>query len=131
METATAYLDRNHYETKIKARHLELTSDESIEAGGSNKGFAPKELLCASLAACTSITLRMYADRKAWPLESLNVEVTLEPNDAEKKSVLNRRIELTGNLTSEQTERLLQIANLCPVHKVLSGSMEINTTISQ
>jgi putative redox protein len=86
------------------------------------------ELLASSLAACTSITLRMYADRKEWDLESIEVTVDIETNiDA---SHFDRQIYFKGNLNEEQTNKLLDIANHCPVHKLLNSTISIHTTLS-
>jgi len=109
-------------------RHL-FGADEPVEKDGQDTAPAPDELLEASLASCTAITLRMYADRKQWNLDGVEVEVTLER--VEGKTVFTRNITFKGNLDDEQKERLLQIAKLCPVSKTLSGSIEINTSINQ
>ncbi|HCL06704.1 MAG TPA: hypothetical protein DHW64_12415 [Chitinophagaceae bacterium] len=108
-------------------RHL-FGADEPEEKGGQDTAPAPDELLEASLASCTAITLRMYADRKQWNLEQVEVEVNLER--VEGKTVFTRNIILKGNLEEEQKERLLQIAKLCPVSKTLSGTIEIKTSIN-
>ncbi|MBW0160945.1 MAG: OsmC family protein, partial [Sediminibacterium sp.] len=78
--------------------------------------------------SCTAITLRMYADRKQWPVEGIEVAVSLERIDG--KTVFSRNIQLKGNLDQEQKDRLLQIAKLCPVSKTLSGSIEVNSSIN-
>ena len=108
-------------------RHL-FTADEPLEQGGQDTAPAPDELLEAALASCTAITLRMYADRKQWNLEQIAVDVQLERTDG--KTFFTRNIRLAGSLDSEQKERLLQIAKLCPVSKTLSGSIEINTSLN-
>lgn len=88
--------------------------------------MTPGELLCSSLASCTSITLRMYADRKEWKVEQITVQVTL--NDEDKKNpVMHRVVEIKAEMDDEQQARLLAIANACPVHKLLSRGMEIRT----
>lgn len=109
-------------------RHL-FGADEPVEKDGQDTAPAPDELLEASLASCTAITVRMYADRKQWSLDGVDVAVNLERVDG--KTVFTRNITLKGNLDMEQKERLLQIAKLCPVSKTLSGSIEINTSINQ
>lgn len=123
-----AILDKTHYATKITSDSNTLIADEPLSHGGTGKGFAPMELLASSLAACTSITLRMYADRKEWDLDNIEVIVDLETNSTE--SLFKRAITLTGNLSQEQTDRLLDIANHCPVHKILSNTISIHTTLS-
>lgn len=107
-------------------RHL-FGADEPVEQGGQDTAPAPDELLEASLASCTAITVRMYADRKQWNLDGVDVAVKLERVDG--KTVFTRNITLKGNLDTEQKERLLQIAKLCPVSKTLTGSIEINTAL--
>lgn len=107
-------------------RHL-FGADEPVEQGGQDTAPAPDELLEASLASCTAITVRMYADRKQWNLDGVDVAVKLERVDG--KTVFTRNITLKGNLDTEQKERLLQIAKLCPVSKTLAGSIEINTAL--
>jgi len=115
------------YQVRLEnGRHV-FGADEPVAQGGTDLAPAPDELLEAALASCTAITLRMYADRKQWPLESIDVDVTLERIDG--KTVFSRNIHLKGNLDQEQKDRLLQIAKLCPVSKTLSGSIEVNSSI--
>jgi putative redox protein len=106
-----------------------IIADESIAIGGKNIGFSPKELLVASLVACTNITLRMYADHKQWDLTEVNVDVEFNRDEAESITNINTNIKLTGNLNEEQIARLLSVANNCPLHKILSNPIKINTTI--
>lgn len=82
-----------------------------------------------SLASCTAITLRMYADRKQWPVTQIQVEVAMEKVEA--TTVFQREIFLAGELTDEQRERLLQIANACPVHKTLINPIQIDTRLNR
>ena len=123
-----AVIHKAHYATQISSDTNTLIADESISHGGTGKGFAPMELLASSLAACTSITLRMYADRKEWDLQSIEVTVDIERNN--ETSTFARTINLKGNLNEEQTSRLLDIANHCPIHKILNSSISIHTTLS-
>ena len=106
-----------------------VMADEPIDKGGKDKGFSPKELLAAALAACTSATVRMYADRKEWPLDEVRINVDLERDESANKTLINRRVEFIGNLSDEQRKRLLAVANACPVHKILSNPIDINTTM--
>jgi putative redox protein len=94
-----------------------------------NLSFAPNELLASSLAACTSITLRMYANRKGWKLTEIKVEVNLDTDPIENKTKIKRDIQLFGDLDNDQIERLLNIANKCPIHKILSNTIEISTIL--
>jgi putative redox protein len=104
--------------------------DESELDGGANAGPTPFHLLLSSLGACTAITLSMYAKRKAWPL--IGVDVSLEFNPKGKPTDGNqivRHVVLHGELSAEQRARLLQVANACPIHKVLSGNIAIDSDL--
>jgi putative redox protein len=102
--------------------------DEPVEAGGTGLGPSPHGLLAAGLAACTTLTLRLYADRKAWPLEHINVAVSHEKEaDQSPPDLFRRSIRLQGPLDSEQTARLKEIADRCPVHKTLTTGSRIVT----
>ncbi len=131
MAKITSTLKKELYKTEIHSSSGNvLIADEPETVGGKNLGFSPSELLASSLAACTSATLRMYADRKAWELEEVKLEINLEVNREEKRTEIHRKIELIGNLDQTQRERMLAIANACPVHKILSGTITIQTELS-
>jgi len=102
-----------------------ITADEPQALGGMDLGFSPEELLVSALAACTSATLRMYADRKGWDLRELKTEISLEKDAEGKKTFINRKIELLGNLDEAQKTRMMVIAEKCPVHKILTNPIEI------
>lgn len=123
-----ALIHKAHYATQISSATNTIIADEPNSHGGLDKGFTPMELLASSLAACTSITLRMYADRKEWDLDSIEVTVDIERN--KDLSTFKRNIDLKGNLNEEQTQKLLDIANHCPIHKILNSSISIHTTLS-
>ncbi|MEO8516143.1 MAG: OsmC family protein [Flavobacterium sp.] len=129
MVKITARIGKELYKTEIKSATHTIISDEPATVGGKDLGLAPRELLASSLAACTTITLRMYADRKGWDLTDVKVEVDFEWNEDKSKSVINRKIALFGTLDDAQRERLLKIANNCPVHKILSNPIEIGTVL--
>lgn len=103
--------------------------DEPESVGGTDTGPAPMQLLRAALASCSSITMRMYADRKGWPLESATVEVdsTSVRRNGSMHTTYTRTIAMTGPLTEAQRERLMQIADRCPVHRALEGDVHIAT----
>lgn len=119
---------KTKYETKISAGKHKWIADEPKDKEGTDLGPMPTELLASSLGACTSITIRMYADRKEYPLDAVEVHVTIDKRSAEDHK-FTRVVVLSGNLSTEQRERLLSVANACPVHKILSGKIEIETTL--
>jgi len=127
------------YRTEILADGHPLVSDEPVSAGGTNTGPSPYELLAAALGACTGITLRMYADRKQWPLDEIEISLRHEKRhcddcaDAEsgspKMDHLHRELRLEGDLDEEQRDRLREIADRCPVHRTLRSEVEITTEL--
>jgi putative redox protein len=120
---------------EITAGSHRFFSDEPKDQGGENAGPSPYELLAAALGACTSMTLEMYARRKQWPLASVMVRLrhakihAADCADCDTKEEMldriHRDIELIGDLTGEQREKLLQIADRCPVHRTLTQGMQI------
>jgi putative redox protein len=123
----TATIGKDQYRTEIVAGNKTVMADEPEELGGADLAPAPGEFLMISLASCTAITLRMYADRKKWPLDKVVVEVNFEKID--NKTIFKREVLLEGALDDEQRKRLLQIANACPVHKTLTNPIEIETML--
>jgi putative redox protein len=105
----------------------QFIADEAKDVGGDDTGPSPHELLQAALATCTSMTVRVYADRKGWPVESVTVHVSGEKR--EDGYHIDRSVHFEGALDDEQRARLLEIANKCPVHKTLSGTIHIATTV--
>ena len=129
MVEVNAVIHEKHYVTHLNTANNSLTADESIAHGGSGEGFNPEQLLAASLASCTSITLRMYADRKGFAVEKIDVTVTLVRHAELKTTDIERQITITGALTEEQKNRMLEIANSCPIHKILSNPINIKTEL--
>ena len=127
MAHATADIGTINYQTALVAGHHSLTSDEGPALGGQDTGAAPHELLCAALGACTAITLRMYALRKAWPLEAAHVDV-LYRLEGEKRTI-TRRLRLDGALDEAQRARLADIAERTPVTLTLKQGVAITTIL--
>ena len=115
-------------QVEVSAGGRSFPADEPIAAGGGGAGPSPHDLLAAGLAACTAMTLRLYADRKAWPLERIDVAVDhLRQPDAAPPDLFRRQIVLTGPLDEAQRERLMQIAERCPVHRTLTAGARVET----
>lgn len=134
-----ARIEKGSYTTEIKAGEHCLISDEPVKDGGDDLGPTPYDLIAAGLGACTAITLEMYARRKGWDLKEARIHLEhgkIYSKDCEECEQTNakidhiiREIELEGELTEEQKQRLLDIADKCPVHKTLSSKTHITTTL--
>lgn len=123
----TAHIQQMHYRLSLDNGRHEFFADEPLDVGGTDSAPSPDELLEAALASCTAITLRMYADRKQWPLQQIDVAVKVERVDG--KTIITRNISFEGQIGEAEKERLLQIAKACPVSKTLSGTIELNSSI--
>lgn len=119
------------YQQDIMVGQHMLIADEPLSVGGSDAGPAPFDLLMSALGACTSMTLRMYAERKGLALTHISVALSHEKIDLDgnPRDRINRSITLDGELTPEQRQRLLDIANKCPVHRALSQPLLIASTL--
>ena len=121
----------------VQAGPHHFLADEPLAYGGSNRGATPYGFLSAGLGACTSMTIRMYARRKGWPLEHVSVDISHDKvhaqdagtQSAAKVDMFRRRITLCGALDDDQRKRLLEIADKCPVHKTLESSAQVETEL--
>ncbi|TVP74261.1 MAG: OsmC family protein [Gemmatimonadales bacterium] len=134
------------YRTEVRARQHALVADEPESVGGEDLGPTPYELLSAALAVCSTMTLRMYADRKGWPLEEAEFTVEhskMTPKEAEaagevggaggvpRLDLFRRELVVRGELDQAQRERLLEIADRCPVHRSLSAGVRIESALGE
>ena len=119
----TVVLQGSGFTTEVYAKDHAFIADEPVDLGGQNLGPGPFDLLLSSLGTCTAMTLRMYADRKKWPLEEVKVHLRSAREDGIFK--IYRALEVDGDLDAEQTQRLQEIADKCPVHKAISGEVSV------
>ncbi|OOQ61661.1 OsmC family protein [Mucilaginibacter pedocola] len=124
---ARAVIGRAQYQTTITSGNHAIIADEPVDDGGTDTGMSPYNLLMASLASCTAITLRMYINRKMWVVEEINVDVEMYRTDA--GIFIESKLDFKGDLTDEQKQRLITIADACPIHKILVGNIEVNTSL--
>ncbi|WP_323755566.1 bifunctional alpha/beta hydrolase/OsmC family protein [Roseivirga sp.] len=141
LETTHQVLVRNEKEdgllSEIMANQHYLIADEPKDVGGTNLGGTPYDLLVSALGACTAMTIRLYADHKKMELDDVKVHLTFNKRHVEdaisgspaQMEFINREVELTGNLSEEQRERILKIADKCPVHKTLTKGLTVNTKL--
>ena len=137
VEGAVVSIGQENYVTALKMARHRVTADEPVSLGGQDTGPTPYELLLGSLGACTAITLRMYAGRKEWDLQGVDVELSherihAEDCDCETDRVglldkIDRHVTLRGDLDAAQRKRLMQIADKCPVHRTLAATAVVRT----
>lgn len=123
---------QGRYQQEVIAGQHSLLADEPVNMGGSDAGPAPFDFLMAGLGACTSMTLRMYAERKGLPLRNIRVELAHAKVEVDgvARDCIHRNIRLDGDLSPEQRQRLLEIANKCPVHRALSQSFQLDCALA-
>ena len=133
--------NRVRYSQTISVGPHLLRGDEPLEVGGSDTGPNPYDFLLAALGSCASITVRMYADRKQWPLEGVHIELSYSATHAEDAAAcdngtgmitgIEMEVSFVGDLSEQQRQRLLEIANKCPVHRTLTSRIEIRGTLAE
>ena len=127
---ATARRENGTFKHELEIRKHELLADEPEENGGEDAGPSPQELLAASLASCTAITMEMYANRKGWDVGEVVVDVTYEPAQRGSPTKFHMDVQLPKELPEEQREKLLTIAAKCPVHRTLEGEVMFDESVS-
>jgi putative redox protein len=124
---------KGRYQQEVIAGQHHLLADEPQSVGGADAGPAPFDLLMAALGSCTSMTLRMYAERKELPVRRISVTLSHEKLeiDGSLRDRINRTITLEGDLSAEQRQRMLDIANKCPIHRALSQPLLIASQLAE
>ncbi|MEP6616053.1 MAG: OsmC family protein [Ginsengibacter sp.] len=128
MTHVSATIGPENYCTILSANAHTLLADEPVLNGGQGKGFSPHELMAASLAACTVITLKMYADRKGWDIHGIKVEVSIQIEE-HKFASFQCMIEVPLHITEPQRNRMLEISRNCPLHQILVNTSKITSSI--
>jgi putative redox protein len=119
------------YRHIVKVRQHRLNSDEPTDIGGDDAAPSPQELLAASLASCTAVTMEMYATRKGWDLRDVEVECEYIPAERGCPTKFSLTLRLPSNLTDEQVQRLKVIATKCPVHRTLDGEVMFDERVER
>ena len=124
---------KGRYQQEVIAGQHHLLADEPASVGGADAGPAPFDLLMAALGSCTSMTLRMYAERKELPVRKISVALSHErlEIDGSLRDRINRTITLEGDLSAEQRQRMLEIANKCPIHRAISQPLLIASQLAE
>ncbi len=128
MRSVTVRTGEGKFQQTITVGSHRLLGDEPVALGGDDAGPSPHEMLLAGLGSCTSMTIKMYADRKGWPLRSVEVQLSAERRD--DAWVVKKLVQVSGELSEEQQKRLLEIGAKCPVHKTLIGEIKIESELS-
>ena len=126
---AIARRDGDGFRHDVEIRSHHVNADEPEDNGGEDTGPSPQELLAASLASCTAITIEMYAKRKGWNIGDVSVDVNYEPAQRGSPTRFEMAVKLPKELPEEQRERLMQIAAKCPVHRALEGEVMFEETL--
>jgi putative redox protein len=126
---SVAITRKENYRTLVKTDPHHFIVDEPISVGGKDLGPSPGELLASSLASCTSITIKLYADRKGWDLEEVEVEVDFQRDAKFNVTNFQKKMKFRGNLTEEQIDKLYEIAGKCPIHRMLANPIVIESEV--
>jgi putative redox protein len=126
---ATARRENGTLKHDVEIREHMVVADEPKENGGDDTGPSPQELLAASLASCTAITIEMYAKRKGWEIGDVAVDVNYEPAQRGSPTKFRMAVSLPKELPEDQRERLMQIAAKCPVHRTLEGEVMFEESV--
>ena len=126
---ATARRENGTLSHAVEMRDHTVTADEPKDQGGEDTGPSPQELLAASLASCTAITMEMYAQRKGWELGDVTVDVNYEPAQRGSPTRFRMVVNFPKEVPEDQRERLMQIGAKCPVHRVLEGEVMFEETV--
>lgn len=126
-------IGKEKYITQIELGQHTIVADEPTEIGGKDLGPAPTQLLLSSLGTCKAITMRMYADRKEWALDSVEITLTSETvkSNLQQTTYIRCTIKLTGDLDEKQKGRIYKIAEKCPIHKILTNPIVIESNMLQ
>ncbi len=127
---ATARRSNGSLEHSVSVRNHRLTCDELRDLGGSDTGPSPQELLAASLASCTAITMEMYAQRKGWDIGAIEVDVDYEPAQRGSLTRFSIDVRIPEDVPEEQRQRLMQIGAKCPIHRTLEGEVMFQETVT-
>lgn len=124
-------IGKDKYLTEVRSSGHNLIADEPIASGGKDLGMNPNELLLASLGTCTAMTLRMYADRKEWPVDRICVDLTMDivKGNEQQTTYIKRHIRIEGKLEDIQRQQLLEIADKCPLHRIITNSIVITSNL--
>lgn len=117
------------FQVRVRTGDHQFFADEPLRYGGLSSGPNPFDLACAALAACTVMTIRLYADRKDWQVDRISVRVRHRKGSPDGRDHFERVIRL-GEVTAEQRDKLLHIAGRCPVHLMLERGAKVETTLS-
>ncbi|OKH17984.1 OsmC family protein [[Limnothrix rosea] IAM M-220] len=129
MATINVSSNGTRYGQNVSVRDFQFVADEPSSIGGDDRGATPMEYVLAGLGACKAITIRMYAERRGWSLDTVDVQINYERSSAKEKPFVQAQLIFSGDLDEAQRARLKEIGDRCPVHRFLSEQLTIETTI--